>query len=151
MYDPITTNTDDTQGPSPGGSGSRADWRDMRRAERRERRGHRHGQWNGLPIGGMILLAVGVIFLAGNFGFHLPERWWAILILIPAAATLVTAVRFYHAAGTMTGRAWGAALVGVLMLAISLALFFGANWGMFWPVILIIIGLGAVARNWRRG
>jgi hypothetical protein len=35
-----------------------------------------HG-WGGVPIGGIVLLAIGVILLLGNFGLHLPPRWWA--------------------------------------------------------------------------
>jgi phosphatidylserine synthase len=124
----------------------------MRRAERDERRMNRsRGDWGGLPIGGVIILLVGLIFLARNFGLDMPDNWWAIFILIPAAATLVSAVRFYRVDGTMSARAWGSAVGGVLMLAIALALFFGANWGVFWPVILIIVGVGIVFRGWRQG
>lgn len=160
MSDPNTTTTSN---PSDGdsqwraGSGSAGpNWRDMRRAEKAQRRADRgewrgrHGDWGGLPIGGVIILIVGTIFLARNFGLNLPDNWWAIFVLIPAAATLVTAVRLYRADGHMSGRAWVSALGGVLMFAVALALFLGVNWGVFWPVLLIIVGAGIVFRGWRQ-
>ncbi|MEP7240033.1 MAG: hypothetical protein ABI697_04025 [Devosia sp.] len=145
-----------TDGPGPGPeyqpqSPPSGNWRDMRRADRDTRRAMRHGDWGGMPIGGVIILIVGLIFLAGNFGFHLPDNWWAIFVLVPAVAALVSAVRFWREDGAMTNRVAGAAIGGVLMLAVALALFFGVNWGIFWPVILIIIGAGIILRgSWRR-
>lgn len=131
---------------APGG-----DWRAQRRSERQARRAERHGDWGGLPTGGIIVLAVGVLFLASNFGVHLPEHWWAILILIPAASALVSAARFYRIDGGAGPRVYGSAIGGALMLAIALALFFGLDWGIFWPVILIVVGAGIVLRSyWQR-
>ncbi|MDO8360757.1 MAG: hypothetical protein Q7T08_12050, partial [Devosia sp.] len=118
------------------------------RAERHARRGAMLDHWGGIPIGGLIILVVGVIFLADNFGFHLPERWWALFVLIPAAGALVSAVRFYRQDGNLSTRVAGAATGGVLMLAIALALFLGLDWGMFWPVILIIVGAGIITRGY---
>lgn len=142
MSDPAQS----TNSTPPGG-----DWRDQRRAERHARRDARHGMMGGLPIGGLVILALGVVFLAGNFGFHLPERWWAVVILIPAVAAIVSAIRFYRVDGTMNPRVFGPAIGGVLLLALALALFFGFNWSMFWPVILIVVGAGILLRGrWRR-
>ena len=105
-----------------------------------------HG-WGGLPIGGVIIIAVGVVFLLGNFGFHLPPHWWAVLLLIPAAGLLVTAIRFYRVDGNFTGRAMGPTIGGGILLAMALAIFFGLNWGLFWPIVLIVVGLAIVARR----
>lgn len=146
MSDPNQPTNTTTPDPSTSG-----DWRDQRRAERQARRETRRDMMGGLPIGGLILLAIGVIFLAGNFGFHLPERWWAVVILIPAVAAIVSAIRFYRTDGTMNARVTGSAVGGVIMVALALALFFGLNWGMFWPVILIVVGASILMRNyWRR-
>ena len=115
-----------------------------------DRRGMRHGNWHGMPIGGLIVLAVGVIFLARNFGLNLPDHWWALFIIVPAAATLVTAARFYRMDGGLSPRVSGTAMGGTLMLAIGIALFVGVNWSFFWPVLLIIVGLGILARGYWR-
>lgn len=154
MSDPNTSST----GPSPDPTGSSnstgptGNWRDMRRAERDARRQARHemmgrGGWNGLPVGAIVLIVIGVVFLLGNFGFHLPAHWWAILLLIPAVGLLVAAIRFYRVDNTFSGRAMGPAIGGVVLLAMALAIFFGLNWGPFWPIVLIVVGLAIIARR----
>ncbi len=52
--------------------------------------------------------------------------------------------------GGFSSRVAGAATVGVLMLATSLILFLDLEWDQFWPVMVIIVGLGFVARGYRR-
>jgi hypothetical protein len=37
--------------------------------------------------------------------------------------------------------------VGALMLATALILFFDLEWSMYWPVMVIIVGLGILARG----
>jgi len=152
----------DADAPNPSNdqtsTGPTGNWRDMRRAERDARReAWRSGRrdmmghsWGGFPIGGAIIILIGVVFLLGNFGFHLPPHWWAVLLLIPAVGLLVTAIRFYRMDSTMSGRVVGPAVGGVLLLGMALALFFGLNWGLFWPIILIVVGIGIVVRRgWR--
>ena len=151
MSDPNASSSTTSNANSSGPSGN---WRDQRRAERDARRGARHEMmgrnWGGLPIGGLIVIAIGVIFLLGNFGFHLPPHWWAILLLVPAVGLLVTAIRFYRLDNTMGGRVMGPAIGGVVLLVMALAIFFGLNWGLFWPIVLIVVGAGIIARRgWR--
>jgi phosphatidylserine synthase len=133
-------------------SSSSADPRDQRRAERHAARAAMRDNWPGIPIVGLAVVVVGLIFLARNFGFYLPlpSRWWAIFILLPAAAALVSAARFFHTDGGFSSRVAGAATSGVLMLAVALILFLDLSWGAFWPVLVIIVGLGIVARGYRR-
>ena len=151
MSDPNAPNGSNSDQTSTGPTGN---WRDQRRAERDARRGGRRDMmghsWGGLPVGGIIIIIVGLVFLLGNFGFHLPPHWWAVLLLIPAVGLLVTAIRFYRVDNTMGGRVMGPAIGGVVLLAMALALFFGLNWGLFWPIVLIVVGAGIIARrSWR--
>lgn len=151
MSDPNTSST----GPSPDPTGSSnstgptGNWRDMRRAERDERRQARHEMMGGrgYPVGALILIVIGVIFLLGNFGVHIPSHWWAALLLVPAVGLLVAAIRFYRVDNTFSGRAMGPAIGGVVLLAMALAIFFGLNWGLFWPIVLIVVGLAIIARR----
>ena len=108
--------------------------------------------WPGVPLVGIGIVLVGVIFLARNFGwdFPLPDRWWALFVLIPAGGALVTAARLYNQDGRLSERAIGAATVGLLMLATALILFLDLDWGDWWPVMVIIVGLGILARGFRR-
>jgi hypothetical protein len=154
MSDPDpTTSSADTNSAE---SSSKAQWRDQRRADKHARREsmrewRHHGGWGGPPIGGIVLLVVGVLFLLGTFGFHLPPHWWALLIMIPAVSLLVAAIRFYRVEGT-TGRVVGPAIGGFVLLALSLSLFFGFHGGFFWSVILIAVGAALIARRswWMR-
>ena len=84
------------------------------------RRPHRdRGSFAGMPIVGLAIIVVGLIFLARNFGLvlPLPDRWWAFFVLIPAAAGLVSAARFYRLDQRLSNRVAGAATSGVLLLA----------------------------------
>ena len=116
------------------------------------RRSSHEGNWPGIPIVGVAVIAVGLIFLSRNFGVDLPlpDRWWALFILVPAGASLVAAARFYRVDGRLSSRVIGPATGGTLMLATALILFFDLEWGTWWPVMVIIVGLGIVARGTAR-
>jgi hypothetical protein len=59
------------------------------------RRGPEDGNWPGMSIAGIAVLLVGLVLLGRNFGMDvpLPDRWWSIFILLPAATALVLAAR----------------------------------------------------------
>ena len=155
MSDPNTSSPGPSTDPTGSPGGPNGNWRDMRRAERHARRqaGHEmrhemggHG-WNGFPIGALVLIVIGVVFLLGNFGIHLPAHWWAAFLLIPAVGLLVAGIRFYRVDHSFSGRAMGPTLGGTLLLAMALAIFFGLNWGVFWPIVLIAVGAAILARR----
>jgi hypothetical protein len=108
--------------------------------------------WPGVPLVGLGIVLVGVIFLARNFGFDfpLPDRWWALFIVIPAGGALVTAARLYNQDGRLSQRVVGAATVGLLILTSALILFLDLEWDTWWPVMVIIVGLGILVRGFRR-
>jgi hypothetical protein len=121
-----------------------ADQRRQWRLRRREER------WGGAPIGAIILLILGFVLLAQNFGvLVLPERWWAFFLLIPAAGSLVAAVRNYRGAGDrVTGEVIGSLISTVIFVTLWAAFFFEFGWGMFWPVLLIAIGAALLVRDY---
>ena len=63
---------------------------------------------------------------------------------------LVAAARFYRADNTLSGRAIGPLIGGLIMLGLALAVFFGMNWGLFWPLVLIVVGVAIVSRRFTR-
>ena len=151
MSDPNASTTGSPNPTPPPG-----DWREQRRAEHEARRaawrnGGHHGWGPGMPIGGVIIIAIGVVLLAGALGISVPHNWWAVLILVPAVAALVNAIRFYRVDGPQSPRVMGAGIGGLVMLALALALFFDIGLGLFWPVIVIIVGVAIVARSMWRG
>jgi predicted membrane protein len=104
-----------------------------------------HGHGHGGLIGGIILAGIGVLLLLQNLGiryFDELERFWPLILMIVGVAQLVRSVG-------MGGRIWGGAvfLVGAIFLANNFNLIHGDLWRFFWPGILIIIGLGMLARS----
>jgi hypothetical protein len=112
--------------------------RDGRLGRRRNRRLAYKGGW----IGGAILLALGIILLWQNVtGIDL-GNWWALFILIPAVGALGRAwQRTQEASGRLTAEARTALFFGVIMVLVAGALLFGANWTMFGPALLVLVGI----------
>lgn len=107
---------------------------------------------NAAWIGGGLLILLGFIFLAENFGFPLPDNWWAVFVLIPAVIAFNTAWTIYRRNNRqVTAAARGALVSGLILTALALALFFDFDFGKYWPVILIALGVAVIAGNlWRK-
>ncbi len=102
---------------------------------------HGHG---GL-VGGVILAVIGVLLLLQNLGipyFDDLERYWPVILI---------AVGITQAARSMGvgGRIWGGMVffVGVVFLLNNFGVIHGDVWRFLWPGILIVIGLGMLARS----
>jgi hypothetical protein len=131
----------------------RPNWRAERRRERWERREARwdaRGDYGrvGLPVGALIVLGLGVVLLLQNFGYELPENWWSLFLLIPAGGALVTAARIYRAEGGVTPPVIGSLVAGAVLLLLWAAFWFNFGWGIFWPVILILVGVAMLGRHY---
>lgn len=97
-----------------------------------------HQTW----IPGVILVFVGAVLLLRNFLDFEFENWWAFFILIPALANFVGAYELYRETGEF-GKGVRARLVwGLIPTLIAFGFFFGVDWGLVWPAMLIIGGLG---------
>jgi hypothetical protein len=126
------------------------DWRDERRWRRDERREARGSvaAWGG----GVVLIVVGLVFLLQNLGMKLPENWWAFFLLIPAGGAFASAASaFRRNGGRIDFAVASAVLGGLIFIAIGAVLFLGVDWGFFWPVILIAVGVAVLARGYVRG
>jgi peptidoglycan/LPS O-acetylase OafA/YrhL len=132
------------------------DWRDTRREERRERSRYRDEvQWwpGGSWVVGLILIALGAIFLAQNFGYPIPRNWWALFILLPAFACLGGAWSMYQRHGRrMTPPVTSALVTGLILVALATIFLLDVELGKFWPVILIVMGVAALlgGGRWRQ-
>lgn len=102
-------------------------------------------QRNPAWLGGVVLILLGVVFLVSNLtGFSL-HNGWAIFILIPAFGSLATAWRMYQAGGgRLTAPARAPLIGGLILLLVAAVFLFDLDWGMIWPVFLILIGVGAL-------
>ena len=103
-----------------------------------------HPNW--LP--GIILIAIGVIFLFTNMtGFHL-HNWWALFILIPAVSNFGNAWQSYQRHGRLTRKARGSLTGGVILSLVASAFLFNLDWGLIWPLFLIIGGVSVLLGGW---
>lgn len=93
---------------------------------------------------GGVLIAIGVFLLLSNITGRGSGNWWALFILIPAIASLADAWRRYQASGNINETVIGPLVGGVILVFVFAMLFFGFNWGLFWPVLLIVAGTGAL-------
>ena len=106
--------------------------------------GAMYGSW--LP--GIILIALGAIFLVENYFGTTLRNWWALFILIPAVSTL--SVAYGHWRDGDTGAATGPLIAGVGFVFLTVAFLLDLPIGQLWPVFLIIAGLGLLVgrRGW---
>jgi hypothetical protein len=119
------------------------DRRELRRERRAERLADpsRPGAW----ITGLILIALGTLFLLRNAGtFNIPfKNWWALFILIPAIGSFDSALRMYRYAGnTWTAPARGSMLVALVLIFVTATFLFGLSWAYFGPILIILVGIG---------
>jgi hypothetical protein len=94
-------------------------------------------------IVGAVLIILGGLFLLSNvFGVSFVLNWWAVFILIPALYSLNRAWQSYRSDGRLTSRGRSSLVGGLLMLTVALIFLLNLDWGVVWPVFLIIFGLG---------
>lgn len=103
---------------------------------------------NSTWVAGVILIAIGFVFLATNLtGFTL-HNWWALFILIPAAFTFGNAYSDYKANGRLTKKGRGDITGGLILSLIGCTFLFSWDWGKIWPLFLIIGGVSALLSGW---
>ena len=106
---------------------------------------------------GLILVIGGIIVLINQFDLLPFElNWWALFIMLPAFGFLSGAYnRFRANDNEFSMDVAFTALMGLGLAALSVGLLVGAawriNWSLFWPVILILVGLGMIFGRARRG
>ena len=119
--------------------------REERLERRRQRRIERSMRYGGGWIAGAVLVLLGIIFLLQNLGAVIPGNWWALFILIPAFGAFAGAwSAFQNNNSRLNAAARGSLIGGLVLTLIALIFLFNLNWGVLGPVILIILGLGAL-------
>lgn len=110
------------------------DWREERREWRRERRpGNRlHGLFWGL-----ILVLVGILFLAGQQEWIAWDRWWQYLLIGLGSIFIIDGLAHYFSSPDHH-HGIGKFVPGIILLLVGIAFIYG--FGTWWPVVLIGIG-----------
>lgn len=98
---------------------------------------------------GVVLIVIGIIFLLQNTtGFRL-HNWWALFILIPAFSALGAAYRMYKDQHALTPAARGSLVSGLILTLVAAVFLLGLSWGILWPLVLVLVGLGILLGNLR--
>jgi hypothetical protein len=104
----------------------------------------RNNSW----MAGVILIAIGLVFLATNLGGFALNNWWALFILIPAAFTFGNAYSDYKENGRLTKKGRGDLTGGLILSLIGCTFLLDWDWGKIWPLFLIIGGISALLGSW---
>ncbi|HMD80972.1 MAG TPA: hypothetical protein VKE92_06665 [Anaerolineales bacterium] len=105
---------------------------------------------------GLVFIFGGAVILLNQLNILPFElNWWALLILFPAFGTLTGAYNRYRSTNDLFElRVMIPALVGLFMLLLSVSLFVGdainLNLRVYWPIILVVLGLGLIIGRRRR-
>jgi hypothetical protein len=98
--------------------------------------------YSGSLMPGLFLIVLGLVFLANNLtGFYL-DNWWALFILFPAANNFNDAIRFMRRDGGVSRKARGQFFWSFFFVLLSAAFLLGISVGQYWPVFLILAGIG---------
>lgn len=96
------------------------------------------GSW----VPGVILILLGLVFLFNNLTGYQLENWWALFILIPAFSNFSTAYDRYRHSGGLDRFARARLFWGLFFVLLSAVFLLNFDLGNFWPVFLILGGLG---------
>lgn len=114
----------------------------------RESRSYRYGD---RVVPALLVIAVGVFFLLGNFGvdfaFFNFYNWWAWFILLAAIAPLSHALQRYRQVGTFDGVVLHSLLSATAIVMVSLMFILELSWARWWPLFVIYGGLCMLTRG----
>lgn len=105
---------------------------------------------------GLAFIAGGAIVLLNQMGVWSFEfNWWALFILFPAFGALTGAYNRYRSTNDLFEMGvMIPVLVGLFMLLLSVSMLLGdainLNLKVYWPIILIVLGLGLIIGRGRR-
>jgi len=97
----------------------------------------------GAALGGLILIALGAIFLLQSLGLLGRNfNWWALFILIPAVSSFWAAwMAVSRGGGRFNAAARGSLGVGLIIFTVALMFLMSLDWGLWWPLMLIVPGI----------
>ena len=92
---------------------------------------------------GVVLVLLGAIFLLNNMGYHFlkVENWWAMFILAPGLSMMGTSFKYFRAKNRFSRGARSRGLLGLILSAFAVSLFFGIDLFYVGPALLIGFGI----------
>jgi len=114
----------------------------------------RRGSRTGSIVTGAAAIAIGLVFLADNFGIDLPlfdwHNWWALFILLGAAPSVARGFDRYRQVGTIDAQVAHAAVSALAIATVALIFLLDASFAQWWPIFLVIGGLSMLASGGSR-
>jgi len=116
----------------------------LKAAEKAPVKEERNRNW----VAGIVLITIGLFFLVSNLTGFTINNWWALFILIPAISNFGRAWQSYQNDGRLSRAVRGSLTGGLILTLIASAFLFNLDWGLIWPLFLIIGGLAALLGGW---
>lgn len=108
--------------------------------------------WRFFPA--ILVIGLGILFLLNNLGYQFEfmgmDNWWAWLIVLAALAPAGRAVSLYRSRGRIDSESGTAMLTAVGMLLVAVFFIAHIDWGMWWPLFVILGGFYTLVRPARR-
>lgn len=96
-------------------------------------------------IFGVILIAIGIIFMLRNIEVVELDNWWALFILIPTIVAFANGWKLYQENGKQMSRQVRSRIIGGLFpLAVAVIFLLGLDFGNLWPVFIILAGIAVM-------
>lgn len=106
-----------------------------------------HGGW----LMGIVVIAIGVLFLLHNFGLRLVfleyRNWWAVLILLFALGPLSLAYRHFRTVGQIDADMAYHLTSAAAIVTVGLIFLLDLRWDRWWPLFVIYGGLWMLVRR----
>ncbi|MDM9646357.1 hypothetical protein [Rhizobium sp. S163] len=99
-------------------------------------------RWIATAVGGLFLIALGIVLGADQLGYVLPYRWASLILLVPAFSAITDGVRIAGGAGWRSVAASTRFVTGAIFATIGISLALRLNTGLILPGL--IVGLGIV-------
>lgn len=80
---------------------------------------------------GLVLIALGSIFLLQRMGIVTMMNWWAIFILIPAFSAFASALRMWQRDEMFHFGVWSTFYGGIFPLTVAIMFFLDLDWGVY--------------------
>jgi hypothetical protein len=93
---------------------------------------------------GVVLIILGAIFLLQRTGTFSLHNWWALFILIPTFSAFASAIRMWQRDGMFHFGVWSTFYGGIFPLVVALMFLLELDWGVYWPLFVIIGGFGSL-------
>jgi len=136
------TGSNPQTGSNPGAEGpTYQDWREQRWQMRRKAREARRSRPLHGFFGGLVLILLGVLFLANQQNWVSGSAWWQWLLIGLGAISIISGLVQYHAPEYSHSRrhrfVWGAVLI-------ALGAIFMLGFSHWWPAVLIGAGVAVL-------